>query len=80
MSLLNQYSYALSVGLLLVWLGAWALRRRTRFSLAVLAAVAGAAIAFNVLLRTNAAEVSAAELDRALADGRPTLVSFHSDY
>lgn len=80
MTLLNQYSYALAVVVALVWLGAWAYRRRTPLALALLAATAALAVGANLALRTDASEVSAAELERTLADGRPTLVLFHSNY
>ncbi len=80
MTFVNHYSYVLAVAVGLAWLGLEAFRRRTPVSLALLAAGAAAAIGLNVVLRANAADVSPVEFERALADGRPTLVAFISDY
>lgn len=81
MTFLNHYSFAISAVVVLVVFGSWALQRRTALSLAVLAAVAALLVGVNVLLRPGAPTVAAAaEFDRALADGRPTLVEFYSNY
>lgn len=81
MTFLNHYSFAISAVVVLFVLGSWALRRRTALSLAVLAVVAALLVGVNVLLRPGAPTVAAAaEFDRALADGRPTLVEFYSNY
>ncbi len=80
MTFLNHYSYALAVLVLLAWLGSEAYRRRTPRSLVVLAIAAALSIGFNLALRANSPDLSASDFQSALADGRPTLVAFVSDY
>lgn len=81
MTILNHYSFAISAVLVLLVLGSWALQRRTPLAVAVLAGAATALIGVNLVLRPGVSTVAAAaEFDRALADGRPTLVEFYSNY
>lgn len=81
MTFLNHYSFAIAAVVVLLVLGSWALQRRTPLALAIVAGVAALLVGGNVLLRPGASTVAAAaEFDRALTDGRPTLVEFYSNY
>ncbi len=81
MTFFNHFSYAISALVLLVLVGSWALQRRTVASLALLAAVALAVVGAGVVFRPGDPTVAAAsDFDRALGDGRPTLVEFYSNY
>ena len=80
--LFNQNSFLIGSGLVLgVWLAALSARRaRRRFWLAWIAAVA-AALGIFLTMRTAASLTfaAAADVQRAIAAGRPTLVEFYSD-
>lgn len=81
MTFFNHYSYAISAVLSLVFVGTWALRRRTLASLATLSAVAVLVVGVGTAFRPGEPTVEAAsDFDRAIADGRPTLVEFYSNY
>lgn len=77
-AVLNQHSYAI-LAVLLLALGASEAWRRgpTPRSLALFAALAAALVAPPLYLRAGSS--GAAELDAALASGRPTLVEIYSD-
>ncbi len=78
---LNHYSYAIAALLALLAIGQWALQKRTRRSLGVLVLAAVTLVGVDLVFRPGDASVAAAaDFDRLLADGRPTLVSFHSNY
>lgn len=81
MTFVNHFSYAIGAALALVVLGSWALQRRTPAALATLALAAALLVGVDVALRPGDPDVvAAAEFDRALTDGRPTLVEFYSNY
>ncbi len=79
--LLNHYSYAIASALALVAIGWWAFERRSRRALAVLALAAVVLVGADVALRPGDPTVAAAaDFDRLLADGKPALVEFYSNY
>lgn len=79
--LVNQHSYLLVVAVALT-VGWVVLRRAWRwFRRLALLAIVGVLVAGFVLLRTGTGDVAAAQdVDRALAQGRPVLVHFFSNY
>lgn len=77
----NHYSYAISAVLALLVIGHWAFQRRTARALGALALSAVLIVGADLGFRPGEPDVaSAAEIDRILADGRPTLVEFYSNY
>lgn len=73
----NQNSYGISAAILAAWVGYDALRRRTPRSLLLFAALAALLVVPPLWLRS--AQGGLAELDSALASGRPTLLEVYSD-
>lgn len=81
MTFVNQHSYLIAAVIVLALVGWWAYRRRTLAAVAIFALSAVILVGANLALRTGDPTVAAAaEFDRALADGRPTLVEFYSNY
>ena len=77
----NHYSYAIAAVLALAAVGSWAVGRRTPRALAAFALFAGLVVGAALVFRPGDPSVAAAaEFDRAVADGRPTLVEFYSNY
>ena len=78
---INHYSYAIAAALALFVIGQWALQRRTARSLGALVLAAVLLVGVDLAFRPGDPSVAAAaEFDRLLADGRPTLVEFYSNY
>lgn len=81
MTFLNHYSYALASALLLLAAGAWAFHQRTRGALAMLALAAVLLVGVDLAFRPGEPSVvDAAQLEAVLAEGRPTLVEFYSNF
>ena len=77
----NHYSYAIAAVLVLAAVGWSAFGRRTPRALAAFALFAALLVGAGLAFRPGDPSVAAAaEFDRALAEGRPTLVEFYSNY
>ncbi len=76
-TLVNQNSYGIAAAIVAVWVGTYALHRRTVRSLALLALVTIALAAPPLWLRSGRSDL--VELDQALASGRPAMLEIYSD-
>ena len=81
--LLNQNSFLLvSVLVLGGWWAALIVRRARRYAWLIWAAAVAIAVGFNLAARTTPERAfeSVADVQTAIASGKPTLVEFYSNY